>query len=79
MKVLFILQHVAIFRSNMLQRKQEDSVALEEVVHDPNFKHRFVKACGGEMLHVDPIYRIMYPGALRRVNVRNSSCGWCLT
>ncbi|XP_062575839.1 uncharacterized protein LOC134237712 isoform X4 [Saccostrea cucullata] len=43
---------------------REMSVVLQEVVHDPNFNYRILKEEGEPPLHVDPIYRIMYPGAV---------------
>lgn len=39
-------------------------VVLQEVIHDPNFNYRILKEEGDPPLHVDPIYRIMYPGAV---------------
>lgn len=46
----------------MLLSKKVDGVVFEEVVHDPNFKYRIQKESGNVPLHVDPIYKIMYPG-----------------
>ncbi|XP_048758299.2 uncharacterized protein LOC125668354 isoform X4 [Ostrea edulis] len=43
---------------------REMGVVLQEVVHDPNFNYRLLKEEGEPPLHVDPIYRIMYPGAV---------------
>ncbi|XP_078316598.1 uncharacterized protein LOC111118737 isoform X4 [Crassostrea virginica] len=43
---------------------REMGVVLQEVVHDPNFNYRLLKEEGDPPLHVDPIYRIMYPGAV---------------
>ena len=42
--------------------KEVDGVVFEEVVHDPNFKYRIQKETGNTPEHVDPIYKIMYPG-----------------
>ncbi|XP_052766662.1 uncharacterized protein LOC128225142 isoform X3 [Mya arenaria] len=44
----------------------KDEVVFEEVVHDPNFKYRMLKASGFLPSHVDPIYKIMYPGGTSR-------------
>ncbi|XP_011454466.3 uncharacterized protein LOC128164572 isoform X3 [Crassostrea angulata] len=46
------------------QPNREMGVVLQEVVHDPNFNYRILKEEGDPPLHVDPIYRIMYPGAV---------------
>ncbi|XP_060063418.1 uncharacterized protein LOC132543894 isoform X3 [Ylistrum balloti] len=42
----------------------EDGVVFKEVVHDPNFIYRSLKESGCDPLplHVDPIFKIMYPG-----------------
>ncbi|XP_069124324.1 uncharacterized protein [Argopecten irradians] len=42
----------------------EDGVVFKEVVHDPNFVYRSLKESGCDPLplHVDPIFKIMYPG-----------------
>ncbi|XP_021348955.1 uncharacterized protein LOC110447519 isoform X4 [Mizuhopecten yessoensis] len=44
--------------------KPEDGVVFKEVVHDPNFMYRSLKESGCDPLplHVDPIFKIMYPG-----------------
>lgn len=47
------------------QPNREMGVVLQEVVHDPNFNYRILKEEGDPPLHVDPIYRIMYPGAVK--------------
>lgn len=45
-----------------LLSKDVDGVVFEEVVHDPNFKYRIQRESGNQLQHVDPIYKIMYPG-----------------
>ncbi|XP_076074496.1 uncharacterized protein LOC143045693 isoform X2 [Mytilus galloprovincialis] len=44
--------------------KYQEGVVFKEVVHDPNFVYRVMVDQGNPPLHVDPIYRIMYPGAV---------------
>ena len=41
----------------------ETGVVFQKVVHDPNYNFRVDKAMGGNMLHVDAIYTVMYPGS----------------
>lgn len=48
--------------SNVDTSCEKNEVVFEEVVHDPNFRYRILKASGNEPIHVDPIYKIMYPG-----------------
>ena len=42
----------------------QEGVVFKEVVHDPNFTYRIQADQGNPPVHVDPIYRIMYPGAV---------------
>lgn len=55
-----------ISRSSNIVPPNRDEVVFEEVVHDPNFKYRILKDSGNSPLHVDPIYKILYPGGVRR-------------
>ncbi|XP_064594744.1 uncharacterized protein LOC135461536 isoform X1 [Liolophura sinensis] len=46
----------------------DDALIFSEITHDPNFKFRIRKDEKEPPIHVNPIYRIMYPNALRVVN-----------
>ncbi|XP_052067876.1 uncharacterized protein LOC127707419 isoform X5 [Mytilus californianus] len=52
--------------------KYQEGVVFKEVVHDPNFVYRLMADQGNPPLHVDPIYRIMYPGAVVTNNHKTS-------
>ncbi|XP_076455406.1 uncharacterized protein LOC143289988 isoform X2 [Babylonia areolata] len=41
----------------------DTGVIFNRVVHDPNYNYRMEKAMGGNVLHVNPIYKIMYPAS----------------
>lgn len=61
--------HFEQTRSRVVEKPMmisKDDVVFEEVVHDPNFKYRTLKDVGCAPIHVDPIYRIMYPGGQRK-------------
>ncbi|XP_052263448.1 uncharacterized protein LOC127866724 isoform X3 [Dreissena polymorpha] len=61
--------HYAQNRSSHIvssKTRSKDAVVFEEVVHDPNFKYRMLKESGILPSHVDPIYKIMYPGEVSR-------------
>lgn len=47
----------------------QEGVVFKEVVHDPNYYYRVMADQGKAPLHVNPIYRVMYPGAVL-TNVR---------
>lgn len=62
---------VIIFRPASMLKEPFDNqqgVVFKEVVHDPNFCYRILRDNGNPPLHVDPIYRIMYPGAVVTCN-----------
>lgn len=66
-----IVKRAAVMRSSCSTsgnpQKEQNPVAFEEVVHDSNFQYRILRSTHEAPVHVDPIYRIMYPGAIRHV------------
>ncbi|XP_060599116.1 uncharacterized protein LOC132752756 isoform X3 [Ruditapes philippinarum] len=58
--------HYAQNRSDNVRGWEKNEVVFEEVVHDPNFKYRISKDSGNRPVHVDPIYKILYPGGVTR-------------
>lgn len=41
----------------------DSGVVFKKVVHDPNFNYRILKENGQTLLHVNQIYKVMYPNS----------------
>lgn len=55
-------------QSQPKSQNSNENIVFEEVFHDPNFQYRILCGTKEAPVHVDPIYRIMYPGAIRHVH-----------